>query len=65
MGIAVILMFAAFEFPLMVARKLFPKTASFLPLGGDEFTQLAILLMSGIFVELCREWIVQSLAYFQ
>ena len=44
--------FMAFELPLLVARKLFPATASFLPLGGDEFNQAAILLMIALFVNL-------------
>jgi hypothetical protein len=65
MSIVAILIFAALEFPLLVVRKLFPKTAGVLPLGGDEFSQLGILLMIGVFVELCRGWIMEALAYLQ
>jgi len=65
MSIVVVLVFAALEFPLLVARKLFPKTAGVLPLGGDEFSQLAILVMSGLFVALCVGWIAELFAYFQ
>jgi hypothetical protein len=65
MSIVVVLVFAALEFPLLVVRKLFPKTAGMLPLGGDEFSQLAILVMSGLFVALCIGWTADLIAYFQ
>ena len=39
----------ALEMPLHVVRKLFPQV-NFLPLGGDEFNQAAILLMISFFV---------------
>src|ERR1700732_2673718 len=41
--------FTALELPLLVVRKLFPQTEGILPLGGDEFTQVAILVMSALF----------------
>jgi len=41
--------FTALELPLSIIRKLFPQTEGILPLGGDEFTQLAILVMSALF----------------
>jgi hypothetical protein len=43
----------ACEIPLMVAHRLFPQHTPYLPLGGDEFIQLAILmLMAWFFAEL-------------
>jgi len=30
-------------------------TTGFLPLGGDEFTELAILVLTGVFFEQIRE----------
>jgi hypothetical protein len=43
------------EIPLMVAHRLFPHQTSFLPLGGDDFVQLAILMMvAWFFVDLER-----------
>jgi hypothetical protein len=52
MYVVIFTIFAAFmalELPLLVIRKLFPQTESVLPLGGDEFNQVAILLMMALF----------------
>jgi hypothetical protein len=40
----------ACDIPLKVAHKLYPNTG-ILPLGGDDFTQLAILVLMGFFFE--------------
>jgi hypothetical protein len=36
--------------PLLVVRQLFPQTAAYLPLGGSDFNQNAILLMIAVFI---------------
>lgn len=59
-----VLVFASFELPLLVIRRLFPKTKRVLPLGGDEFSQLAILVILGLFLEISRGWILEALVYF-
>jgi hypothetical protein len=49
------------EIPLMVAHRLFPNQTPFLPLGGDEFIQLMILMsMAWFFVDL-RKFAAESL----
>jgi hypothetical protein len=50
MYITILAFFLALELPLLVVHRLFPQARRFLPLGGDEFSQLAILLMTGVFV---------------
>jgi hypothetical protein len=55
MGVAFIAFAAVCEIPLLVARRLFPQTADILPLGGDDFTQLAILVLMGVFLQLTAE----------
>lgn len=41
---------ATFEIPLLVLPRLFPQLGTRLPLGGDELTQLGILVLTGLFL---------------
>ena len=50
----------ACEIPLMVAHRLFPHHTSFLPLGGDHFTQLAIMVLMGLFFDELAKLISES-----
>jgi hypothetical protein len=62
------LMFVAFavacDIPLVVAHKLFPQSTPYLPLGGEEFTQLAILVLMAVFFEEFVEIVGESLRIF-
>ncbi len=51
----------ACEIPLMVVHRLFPDATGFLPLGGDEFTQLAILVLMAVFFEELSKLLAESL----
>jgi hypothetical protein len=53
----------AAEIPLMVAHRLFPNHTEFLPLGGDEFTQLSVLVLMAIFFEELCSLASESLTY--
>jgi hypothetical protein len=59
------LVFVAFavacDIPLAVAHKLFPQSTPYLPLGGDEFTQISILVLMAVFFEECVRLIGESL----
>jgi hypothetical protein len=46
---SIIELWLLFGLPLLVARELFPKTEGYLPLGGTDFKQCAILLMMATF----------------
>jgi hypothetical protein len=48
------------EIPLMVIHRLIPDITDYLPLGGDDFTQLAILTLMAAFVEEMRKLIGES-----
>lgn len=41
---------ATFEIPLLALPRLFPQLGARLPLGGDELTQLGILVLTGLFL---------------
>jgi hypothetical protein len=53
----------ACDIPLQVAHKLFPHQTPFLPLGGEEFTQLAILVLTAVFFEELNAFMIESLRY--
>ena len=50
----------ACEIPLMVIHRLLPDTTDYLPLGGDDFTQLAILMLMAASVEELSKLISES-----
>jgi hypothetical protein len=50
MHIAIYAFCASLELPLLALHKIFPQTHGYLPVGGDEFSQMAILLMTAFFI---------------
>lgn len=53
----------ACEIPLLVARRLFPRTAGYLPLGGDDLTQLGILVLTAVFLGQAYELVPQLIRF--
>jgi hypothetical protein len=54
----------ACDIPLRVAHKLFPESTPYLPLAGDEFTQLAILVLTAVFLQELKALVRESLRSF-
>lgn len=49
----------ACEIPLLIGPRLFPQLKAYFPLGGDELTQLGILVLTAIFVGQLYELVPQ------